>query len=332
MLADLVAGVLLFALIAYTLTGGADFGGGLWELFATGPRKEAQRRLVERAIAPIWEANHVWLILVVVVLFVALPIAFSALMTALHIPLVIVLVGIVLRGAAFVFRGYDPEPGVGAARWRSVFAVASLLTPLALGVSLGAIVSGGVRLDGEGRVAVGFVEAWATPFAFAVGGFVVVLVAWLAAVYATVEAGDDEELAGDFRRRALGAGLVLALVGHTLIAAGIGPTGTRGVVVQLVVGALGVGALHGLWMRAYRRARLLAAGQVAGIVVGLGLAVHPYVVPPHLTFEAALAPAGVVEAMLVVLAIGTPLLVAALVWLYRVFNRGAGERPEEPHP
>ncbi|MCC6624413.1 MAG: cytochrome d ubiquinol oxidase subunit II [Deltaproteobacteria bacterium] len=324
MLADLVAGTLLVALVAYTVTGGADFGGGLWELFATGPRKARQRELVERAIAPIWEANHVWLILVVVVMFVALPVAFSAIMTALHIPLVIVLVGIVLRGAAFVFRGYDPEPAAGAERWRTVFAVASLVTPIFLGVCLGAIVSGGVRLHPDGRPAVGFVEAWATPVAFGVGAFVVVLVAWLAAVYLTVAAGDDRELADDFRRRALVTGLLAAAVGHALLAAGIGPShtdGTRGTLVQLAVGVLGAGALHAVWTRAYKRARVLAAGQVAAIVVGLGLAMHPFVVPPDLTFERALAPPAVVEAMLVVLAIGTPLLLAALVWLYRVFRK-----------
>ena len=130
MLAELVALTLLVALVAYTLTGGADFGGGVWDLFATGPRKAQQRALIEQALAPIWEANHVWLILIVVVLFVALPDAYAAISTALHIPLVLLLIGVVLRGAAFVFRQYDPRPGVGARRWRKVFATASLLTPI----------------------------------------------------------------------------------------------------------------------------------------------------------------------------------------------------------
>ncbi len=102
----LIAGVILAALTLYALTGGADYGGGVWDLFALGPRAQAQRDLIAEAIAPIWEANHVWLIIVIVLLFVAFPVAFAAIMTALHIPLVIMLVGIVLRGSAFTFRAY----------------------------------------------------------------------------------------------------------------------------------------------------------------------------------------------------------------------------------
>ncbi|MFO0748007.1 MAG: cytochrome d ubiquinol oxidase subunit II [Myxococcota bacterium] len=320
MWADLVALVLLGSLVAYTLTGGADFGGGVWDLLARGPRKEAQRRLVEQALAPIWEANHVWLILLVVVMFVALPSAFASIMTALHIPLVLVLIGIVLRGAAFVFRAYDPEPGPGAGRWRLVFAVASVVSPLALGVSLGAIVSGGIRLDAHGNVATDFVSAWATPFAFGVGVFVLVLMAYLAAVYLAVEAEGDAALQGDFRVRALVSGVIAALVAHGLLFMDIGPRGALGLVLELAVAGLGVAALQALWVGAYRRARVAAVGQVALVVVGLGAGQYPYVVPPDLTFEQALAPVSVVQAMLLTLAVGVPVLVVALVWLYRVFK------------
>ena len=108
-----VAGALLAALCAYTLTGGADFGAGVWDLLARGPRRQRQREVIARAIAPIWEANHVWLIVVVVLLFVAFPRAFAAVSTALHIPLLVMLIGVVLRGAAFTFRAYGkPTPHI----------------------------------------------------------------------------------------------------------------------------------------------------------------------------------------------------------------------------
>src|SRR5882672_5505822 len=103
----IVALVTLASLILYALMGGADFGGGLWDFFANGPRAQRQRRLISDAIAPIWEANHVWLILVIVLLFTAYPRAFAVMMTALHVPLTAMLVGIVCRGSAFIFRKYD---------------------------------------------------------------------------------------------------------------------------------------------------------------------------------------------------------------------------------
>src|SRR6185503_10028786 len=130
-LPELIAAVMAVALNAYVLTGGADFGGGVWDLFAAGPRRDRQRALIAESIAPIWEANHVWLIVVVVVLFTAFPPAFAMLGTVLHIPLTILLVGIVLRGSAFVFRSYGTR---GRSRWGAAFASASIVTPLLLGI------------------------------------------------------------------------------------------------------------------------------------------------------------------------------------------------------
>src|SRR5678816_1818470 len=104
-----IALVTLVSLIFYALLGGADFGGGLWDLLASGPRAARQRKQISEAIAPVWEANHVWLILVIVLLFTSWPKAFAVMMTALHIPITVMLVGIVLRGTAFVFRKYDSK-------------------------------------------------------------------------------------------------------------------------------------------------------------------------------------------------------------------------------
>ncbi len=343
MLAELVALTLLVALVAYTLTGGADFGGGVWEMFAHGPRKAAQRKLIERALAPIWEANHVWLILIVVVLFVALPHAYAAISTALHIPLVVMLIGIVLRGAAFVFRSYDPTPGRGAARWQMVFAVASIVTPVFLGVVIGALVTGDLALDAEHRPTVGFVAAWAQPFPFFVGLFVLAMFAWLAAVYLTIEAAGDVDLQRDFRARAMIAGLVsgglsiavmaLAEQHAPRLAQELGGRASEAhevvaVLMQLAVALLGIGALLSLHREYYRTARLLAAAQVALVVIGLGLAQWPFVIAPSLTFADALAPEGVVVPMLVFLAFATPVLLLALAFLFKVFKAQRGADPD----
>jgi cytochrome bd ubiquinol oxidase subunit II len=151
-LPEIVGAVMMIALNAYVLMGGADFGGGIWDLLAGGPRREAQRALIRDSIAPIWEANHVWLIIVVVMLFTAFPSVFATLGTILHIPLTLMLVGIVLRGSAFVFRSYGSRERAAQQRWGRVFAMSSVITPILLGVIVGAIASGAVG-DAQAKLA-----------------------------------------------------------------------------------------------------------------------------------------------------------------------------------
>src|SRR6266567_3997913 len=143
MLEVIVAIFILSSLIVYALMGGADFGGGIWNLLAFGPRAKRQRQIIAHAIGPIWEANHVWLILVIVLLFTGFPRGFAVIMTALHIPLTIMLVGIVLRGSTFVFRKYDYARG--QARWSTIFGIASCFTPFFQGLSLGALATGDIH-------------------------------------------------------------------------------------------------------------------------------------------------------------------------------------------
>src|SRR5690349_23355119 len=126
LLINLAAGVALVALMAYAVFAGADFGGGVWDLFATHPRRSAQRDAIAHAMGPVWEANHVWLIFVIVVLFTCFPRGYAALVTALFVPMHLVLIGIMLRGAAFVFRGYGPR---SRRLWGAIFGVASLISP-----------------------------------------------------------------------------------------------------------------------------------------------------------------------------------------------------------
>lgn len=181
---DLVlGGVMVVALVLYVLLGGADFGGGVWDLFASGPRKKEQRALIEKAIGPIWEANHVWLILVLVLLFAGFPRAFAALTTALHVPMVLFLLGVVARGSAFTFRAYDSRGDRQQKRWGMIFSLASLISPLLLGMMVGTIASGRIRLEPDGALTSGFFAPWLALFPLAVGLYALALFAFLAAVY-----------------------------------------------------------------------------------------------------------------------------------------------------
>jgi cytochrome d ubiquinol oxidase subunit II len=255
-LEDLAGLAILVSLIAYALSGGADFGGGIWDLLARGPRAASQRRQIAHSIGPVWEANHVWLILAIVVLFTAFPAAFARITTVLHVPLLLMLLGIVARGAAFSFRAYGDPEGRSEGSWGRLFAAASLATPVLLGVVLGAIASG--KLHPPTSPA-DFLTAWLGPLPVAVGLFALVLFAFLAAVYLAHDArfasagcdtpsSDDargpghraadapsagaarrpgregagsSELSEDFRKRALVAGVLLApLAAGVMVIAG----------------------------------------------------------------------------------------------------------------
>jgi cytochrome d ubiquinol oxidase subunit II len=325
-LVDAVAGVALLALVLYAVTGGADFGAGLWDRLASGPRKAAQRQLIEHALAPIWETNHVWLIFVVVVLFSAFPVGFAAIGVGLYAPLSLALVGIVLRGAAFVFRQYGQGSEADARRWGRVFGAASVLAPFFLGTSLAAVSAGELRVGAAGVSAP--LSAWLGLYPLAVGLFVVALFGYLAAIYLTVEAR-DVDLRNDFRRRALGAGVLCGLL-SLLVRASASWQGARlsaalfgsswSLAAQLAVAALALATLGALVGRRYRLARALAVAQVAAVVVGWGVAQHPYLIAPDLTLHAAASPAATLKVVLGAIALGAVLLVPALYWLLHVFK------------
>lgn len=342
-LPELMGGVLLLSLIVYALMAGADFGGGVWDLFAWGRRGPGQRRTIARAVGPIWEANHVWMIVAVVVLFTAFPPAFALIMTALHVPVAIMLVGIVLRGSSFVFRKYDPA-GVGEAapsRWGRVFAVSSVATPVMLGVILGtlstpALGSGDLPYSGS------FFEPWLAPFPWAVGFFALALFSFEAATYLTVES-DDSVLADDFRLRALLAAAAVAVTGSVAFVLG------REAAPELrtlesgwgaavpVAGAIFLGgAVRALWSRSFIHARFLAGSTTVTVLVGWGAAQAPWLVSDALTVRDAAAPEATLRLITAVLAGGALVLVPAFVYLYRTFKGGlifaSMERDEEPGP
>lgn len=327
----LAAGVVV-ALNAYVLLGGADFGGGVWDLLASGPRRDQQRDLIAHAIGPVWEANHVWLILVVVLLFTCFPPAFTRLVISLHLPLTLLLLGIVLRGSAFTFRSYGGDDVPSQRRWGRIFASASVVTPLLLGVAVGTLAAGRVGLPRTGNFRADYVAPWLSPFTVSVGLLTLVLFAFLAAVYLTLEAARDVALQEDFRRRALGAGLTcfgvamvtlwLARREAPLVWTGL-VTAPRALPVHALTAAMALTALAALRARRYRLARLAAAAQVSLILWGWALAQYPWMVPPSLAIADAAAPAITLRLTLYALGVGALVLVPSLWYLFRVFKSDA---------
>src|SRR5262249_15298849 len=215
-LATLSAGLILVALVAYAVLGGADFGGGIWDLLARGPAGARGRGAIARGVGPGGGSNNVWLIFVLVVTWTTFPIVFAGVSTALYIPITLALIGIVLRGASFSFRSnYGMQIGAGVP-WGYVFGVASTITPFLLGTVAGALASGGIRVSGQPlRVHANAWTIWTTPFALSCGMFALGLCSVLSATYLTVEARNrgDEMLAQSFRQRAIVAGAITALLG-----------------------------------------------------------------------------------------------------------------------
>lgn len=329
--AVVLAGCVVVALNAYVLLAGADFGGGVWDLLASGPRKEVQRQLIAQAMGPVWEANHVWLILAIVLLFTCFPVAFAGLVVPLNLPLTGVLIGIVLRGSAFAFRGYGGDRDAVQRRWGGVFAVASLVTPVLLGTALGAVAAGAVGAAGSGVTATfaeRYIRPWLAPFPLSVGVFTLACFAFLAATYLTLEAPEGP-LRQDFRRRALGSGVAVgaaALV--ALVAAGrSAPLMRHGLVAsswavpfQLVTAAAALAALGALLARRYALARIAAVLQISLVLWGWAWSQYPYIVPPDLTIASAAAPAATLRLVIVALVLGALVLVPSLFYLFRVFK------------
>lgn len=313
--------------VLYALFGGADFGGGVWDLLALGPRKAEQRALIARAIGPVWEVNHIWLIVGLVLMFAGFPRAYAALSVALHVPLTLLVLGIVFRGAAFTFRAYDTRGDAVERRWGVIFSGASVVAPLLLGMCVGAVASGDIRVEGHVVVS-GFFAAWLSPFAVAVGLLTLGLFAFLAAVYLTHEA-PTPELREDFRRRALGAGaLVFALAfAVLLLARGGAPRVWAGLLHAPFALALHAGtavaavaAFALLWTRRFRAARVAAATQVGLIVLGWAASQHPYLVEPNLTLRSTAAAPEVQRLLLVALVVGALIVLPSIVLLFRVFQ------------
>ena len=325
-LAGAVGAIMFVGVIAYAVFAGADFGSGVWDLTAGDAERGAPlRTLIDHSIGPVWEANHVWLIFVLVFLWTGFPAAFAAICETLFVPLTLAGLGIVLRGCAFAFRKFAPS--IAQARvFGALFAVSSVLTPFVLGTVAGAIVSGRVPLDGNGNRW----TSWTGPSSLVGGSLAVLTTAFLAAVFLTAEAAGegDEPLEAMCRRRALAAGLVsgaAALIGvlplhsdapllfHRLTA--------RALPIIVLSALGGVTALVALWAGRPSVARVGAVVAVASVVGGWGVAQYPWVLVGTATLDAAAGNPATLWGLVAVFALAAVTVVPALVYLYVVTQR-----------
>ena len=322
--ADLLLVVMVGGLTAYALLAGADFGGGVWDLLARGRDAGDQRRLISRALGPVWEANHVWLIFVLVALFSGFSEAFGIIGSTLQVPLICALVGIVLRGSAYVYRAY----GGGAAGpdrwWGHVFAVASTVTPFALGVTGAALATGDLAEDDPWR-------PLTNSFGLVCGLFAVTVTAFLAAVYLCRDAAGSpatEHLVAGMRRRALAGALASGALAAVLLPLlwSDAPVvadrfAERSIPFAVLSAGGGAAALVLLWRHRFTAARVAAGLAVAGVLWGWAAAQYPDLVVGRATADSAAAPEANLVAMLIAIALGMLVIVTSMVLLFRLFAR-----------
>jgi cytochrome bd ubiquinol oxidase subunit II len=335
-IAAAVGAILLAAITLYATLGGADFGGGLWDLLAGGDRRgRAPRALIDESITPVWEANHVWLIFALVTFGTAFPDAFAAVMTAAALPIWLAVLGIVLRGAGFAFRKetlqLSLERALGA-----TFAFSSLLTPFFMGTVIGAIATGQIPANASHAS----LPAWTSATSLLTGFLFVGACGYLAAVYLTGEAArrGDHRLEAYFTRRAQGAGVITGglslatlLELHTSDTALFSRLTGRALPLVIVSAATGLAVLVLLTARRRRGARVLAALGVAAVVWGWGVAQYPALLPgTAVTLSNAGAPHATLAALVVLFAVVVLLVgpsFGLLLFLHgrQVLHAGDGE-------
>jgi cytochrome bd ubiquinol oxidase subunit II len=334
--ADAVAWVLWTGVTAYAVFGGADFGAGFWSLIARGDaRGKRARELIDWAIGPVWEANHVWLIFVLVVLWTGFSEAFAAIFSTLFIPLSLAALGIVLRGSGFAFHKTARRSRNRAIAER-LFGLSSLLTPFFMGTVVGAVASGRVPV---GNAAGEPVTSWLNPLSLLIGALFVATSAYLAAVFLVSDArrARAADLERYFTRRAIAAAVVagvLALGGIIALRSdarylydGLTSDGLPLVILSTLCGS---GALFLLWRGARRGARALAVGAVAAVICGWGVAQHPYLLPTSLTIDDAAAPSATLTTVLIVFGVAVVLVVPSIILLFSLAQRSLIEETERP--
>ncbi|HWD85267.1 MAG TPA: cytochrome d ubiquinol oxidase subunit II [Solirubrobacteraceae bacterium] len=315
-------------LVFYTVLAGADFGAGIWQLIAgRGEAGERIRQHAHESMAPVWEANHVWLIFVLTVTWTAYPTAFGSIASTLSIPLFIAAVGIILRGASYALRA-GAGTAAEARRIDTVFAVSSLVTPFALGTCIGALAARRVPV---GNATGHLFSSWLNPTSIMIGVIAVLSSAYLASVYLAADATrqDDAELARAFRVRALvagglagaaaAAGLVVIHGDARTLYAGL--TSGGGLIALIVSFLAGVAAIGLVWTGRFEPARYVAALTVAAVVAGWGLAQQPILLP-GLTIRQAAAPYDSLVLVVVAVVAGGVILFPSLALLFRLFLGG----------
>jgi cytochrome d ubiquinol oxidase subunit II len=328
-LADVCLVGIALGMTAYVVLGGADFGGGFWDLTAGGAeRGRPLRELVRHSMGPVWETNHVWLIFVLVLAWTAFPVAFGSAMSTLYVAGFLAVAGIVLRGTAFALRGQAssrPE----ARLLGTAFALSSVLAPFCLGAAAGGIASGRVPV---GNAAGDPWASWLNPASLLIGVLAVLLSAFLAAVFLAADADRVGllELRRAFRARALATGCVVGAIaiGGLLVlrsdarALFDGLTSGRALICVVLSALAGLATLALVWRGRFAAARYVAAVAVAAITAGWALAQYPQLLPGELTVAQAAAPDATLVALLVSAALGALTIAPAQLVLYRMSVTG----------
>jgi cytochrome bd ubiquinol oxidase subunit II len=324
--ADVAAAILWVGATFYALFGGADFGGGFWDLIAgDAERGERPRALIQRSLTPVWEANHVWLIFILVVLWTAFPPAFSAVMSTLYVPIALAAVGIVLRGCGFAFRksivGLRERRAAGA-----TFALSSVVTPFFMGAVVGAIASGNVPAGGNGAP----FSSWLQPLPLLTGAMFVATGAYLSAVFLVGDArrAGEADLERYFVRRALAAGAVAGVAAaaglvelHAEARYVFDRLTDQGLPLVILSVLCGLGLLAVLVRGGRRPLRPLAAGAVVAVIWGWGVAQFPYLLPTSLRIDQAAAPDPTLDIVFIVFVVAAVLVLPSLGLLYALSQR-----------
>ena len=332
-LADLVAVLLFVGVIAYALFGGADFGCGFWDLTAGDADRGAHlRHQIDKSIGPVWEANHVWLIYILVFMWTAFPEPFAAIMTTLFVPWLLVGLGIVLRGGAFAFRKFSTS--FGEARMHGImFATASVITPFFLGMIAGAIASGRVPADGNGDLW----SSWTGPTSWIGGALAVLTTTFLAGTFLAADArrGGNEALATEMGRKSLIAGAVTgaAAIGAAVTIELDAPTLANGLhgrgLPLIIISALaGAASMWRLWHGDWARARIGAIIAVAAIVIGWGVGQYDWILVDEVTIAEGIGARSTQVGLVIVFALAAVTAVPALIWLYVLVNSDRWSKDE----
>jgi cytochrome d ubiquinol oxidase subunit II len=328
-MAATIGAILLLGITLYAVLGGADFGGGMWDLLAGGDKRGwAPRRLIDESITPVWEANHVWLIFDLVIFWTAFPHAFASVMTVAAVPLWLALAGIVLRGAGFAFRKDITDLRLLRVAG-ATFALSSLMTPFFMGTVIGAIATGGIPADATRASR----SAWTSTTALLIGFLFVAACAYLAAVYLTGEASrrGDRRLRTYFARRAQVAAVISGVLSLGLLAElhssdrflydRLTGRSLPFVIIAALCGVITIALLNGRWLR-LRESRLFAALGVAAVIWGWGVAQYPVLLPgTTVTLSNAGAPAATLDALFVVFLVAIVLLGPSFILLYTLQSR-----------
>ena len=328
---------LWLALLLYLLLGGADFGAGILELFTSEDNKAKTRRISYEAIGPVWEANHMWLIIAIVILFVGFPDIYSTMSIHLHIPLVIMLLGIIARGTAFAFRNYDAVVDNMQKVYNRIFVYSSFITPLFLGIIAGSAVSGQIDTH-AGTFMSAYIFSWLNWFSVSIGFFTASLCGFIAAIYLIGETKSDDERRR-FVRKAMQMNIAAAISGSLVFVSAIAdgiplvdwvfgnPIGIAAVTAALL-------SLVVLWRMIHngraRTLRLLAGFQITMVLITVTYKHYPNIVilkgGGYLSLLENRGADKAIDALAMALLIGSLFILPALVYLiYSFQKRGVEE-------